>query len=337
MRFTYIDGLRGLAAAAVMLHHFVEHRVFDGAFPWLRDVCHFGHLGVPMFFCISGFVIAHSVAEKSITAKFYGNFVLRRVIRLDPPYWFAIALCIATTALGNKVFPSQAKPLPSEVNVVAHLFYVYPFFGYEPIEAVFWTLVHEVQFYLTYVALMAFMQRVTGSLTPTPAATALLIGLPAVVSAAGLFHVRGTITVTWDMFALGVFAYYLHRRWISWKLFAGLLLAIAATLGTGNVEFKVAAIATSTSFVVAGGRYFSTWLSGRLFQFLGAISYSLYLVHGIVGWRVLSVADAKFAELNPWMILSAAISASIVAAWLMRRCIEVPSIAVASRFKPAKA
>lgn len=152
MRFHYIDGLRGLAASAVMLHHFVGHRAVSGNIGVLQDIGEFGHLGVPVFFAISGFVIAHSIAGEQITARYYGNFVLRRVIRLDPPYWFAIAFCVATTVVGNHLFPSQVRELPSIGNVVAHLLYVFPLFGYEPIEAIFWTLVHEVQFYLLYLS-----------------------------------------------------------------------------------------------------------------------------------------------------------------------------------------
>jgi peptidoglycan/LPS O-acetylase OafA/YrhL len=109
-----------------------------------------GNLGVPVFFVISGFVISHSIAEQWITRRYFWNFVLRRVIRLDPPYWFTIFFVIVTTLAGNRLFSAQSNPIPSVGNVVAPMFYVYPLLEYEPIEAVFWTLVHEVQFYLLF-------------------------------------------------------------------------------------------------------------------------------------------------------------------------------------------
>jgi peptidoglycan/LPS O-acetylase OafA/YrhL len=333
MRFTYIDGLRGLAAAAVMLHHFVQHPVFEGSLPWLRELSHYGFVGVPVFFVISGFVIAHSVAGHQITASYYGNFVLRRVVRLDPPYWATIALSIAALALGNRLFPAQARPLPTEGCVISSLFYVYPFFGYEPIVAVFWTLVHEVQFYLAYVALMAAMQRVTGSLTPTRWATLLLIGVPAAVSAARLIRIDHTIAITGYMFALGVFAYYYFRGWVGLTMLLALGAAVAATIPLGNAEFKIAALLTAGSLAFAGEANLCRWLDEWPLQFLGRISYSLYLIHGVIGYRVLSVAEAKFPNVNDWLLLSAAVGSSVLAAWVMRLVIEEPSIALARRLK----
>mgnify|MGYP006153747031 CR=1 FL=1 len=41
-----------------------------------------------------GFVIAHSMANHVIDARYAGNFILRRSIRLDPPYWMMIAVAM---------------------------------------------------------------------------------------------------------------------------------------------------------------------------------------------------------------------------------------------------
>jgi peptidoglycan/LPS O-acetylase OafA/YrhL len=51
-----------------------------------------GHFGVPIFFVLSGFVIALSLDGKPMSLEIIGRFILRRSIRLDLPYWTAIVL-----------------------------------------------------------------------------------------------------------------------------------------------------------------------------------------------------------------------------------------------------
>lgn len=85
--------------------------------------------------------------------------------------------------------------------------------------------------------------------------------------------------------------------------------------------------------MLASERQFMAWLSEWPFQFLGRISYSLYLIHGMIGWRMMSVADAKGWAIDPYAMLAIACSASIVAAYGMRLCIEEPSIRIAKSLK----
>ncbi len=54
-----LDPLRGLAAAAVVAHHFQAHAGLSA--PWISDVG--GLLGVQMFFVLSGYLIAASAAR----------------------------------------------------------------------------------------------------------------------------------------------------------------------------------------------------------------------------------------------------------------------------------
>ena len=77
-------------------------------------------------------------------------------MRLDPPYWFAIALAVIVAAVTDL---GPARP-PSFGDLVAHVFYAQQFFGVPHIIGVFWTLCLEIQFYLAYVVLMAGVQRI---------------------------------------------------------------------------------------------------------------------------------------------------------------------------------
>lgn len=339
-RFAFIDGLRGIAALGVVLFHFTGHRLFEDnsslSFDIIRSACRFGDLGVPIFFVISGFVIAHSISAKWISRAFFFNFVVRRVIRLDPPYWFAIAFIVATTVAGNELFPSHQRGIPTLGNVIAHMFYVYPLFGYAPIEAVFWTLVHEVQFYLLYLVLISLIQRFGRSIDPGDNGVLLLIGIPAVISSTGFLKVQGLCFDTWYLFSMGVLAYSFHRLWIRWSTVFLVLACVSGSLLLDPTRYKYMGLLTVFALISAsqlGG--LATWLRWKVFQFFGQISYSLYLIHGAVGWRLLSVGDSFSNRVNFWppAWLVAAVGLSVLAAWLMRVFIEVPGLRLAKRLK----
>ncbi|MCH5717737.1 acyltransferase family protein [Niabella hibiscisoli] len=77
--FETLDGLRGIAAIAVVIFHFMEF-----AAPKYEDsfIGH-GYLAVDFFFCLSGFVIAYAY-DKKIKGMKLGHFFKLRLIRLHP-------------------------------------------------------------------------------------------------------------------------------------------------------------------------------------------------------------------------------------------------------------
>lgn len=86
-----LDLLRGIAVLAVCFCH------FGGALSsgnWLAEI--FGYLhtygkyGVHVFFVISGFVIPLSLNKSQYTINQYGHFLLKRFVRLHPPYLVAL-------------------------------------------------------------------------------------------------------------------------------------------------------------------------------------------------------------------------------------------------------
>ena len=102
-RLSYADGVRGLAALWVVLFHaseggHIEH--LKSALPDFITVAVFdwGHLGVAVFFVLSGFVMAHTVRKYDFTPAFGTRFMLRRLARLTPPYYASIIFVLAYVA-----------------------------------------------------------------------------------------------------------------------------------------------------------------------------------------------------------------------------------------------
>jgi peptidoglycan/LPS O-acetylase OafA/YrhL len=85
--------LRGIAASGVLLYHLsvvsmMMLEAYRATSPfWLRHLFGLGSQGVTLFFVLSGFVIAHSLRHDSLSLQSLARFILRRQVRLDPPYW----------------------------------------------------------------------------------------------------------------------------------------------------------------------------------------------------------------------------------------------------------
>lgn len=177
---------------------------------------------------------------------------------------------VVTTYFGRRLLADYRNEIPSLGSVVTHLLYLYPFFGYEPILAIFWTLVHTVQFYFLFALLFAVMQKCWGCEQPSPLGALLLVVLPGVVSAIGMPVASGLCVNTWYMFCLGVFAYWWHRRWVSTWLCGFFLSCVAVSLICDVGSHKLTTV-LSTMVIMLASRLgtLGSWLGGRLLQFVG--------------------------------------------------------------------
>jgi peptidoglycan/LPS O-acetylase OafA/YrhL len=85
--YEILDGLRGVAAIAVLLFHIFEAYTLD---PYEKFVNH-GYLAVDFFFVLSGFVIGYAYDDRWKKMSF-GNFFKRRLVRLHPMVTFGMLL-----------------------------------------------------------------------------------------------------------------------------------------------------------------------------------------------------------------------------------------------------
>ena len=141
------DGLRGLAAVAVVAGHAapVGH--------WVRDTnCAF--LAVRFFFVLSGFLITgilmDQVAKSPSLWRSMTAFYVRRALRIFPPYYLFLLVFLAA---GNDfVYRSIGWSLTYTTN----LYFAYFGNARAPISH-FWTLAVEEQFYLVWPVILLFL------------------------------------------------------------------------------------------------------------------------------------------------------------------------------------
>ncbi len=288
-RFLFVDALRGIAASWVVLFHAREGQHLNhlmGIIPgWVETgVFRWGKLGVPIFFVLSGFVISHSLRRDRVGGRYLVLFSLRRSIRLDPPYWAAIFLVVVYGALTASI-KGESFVFPTVGSFAAHMFYLQEILAYPAISPVFWTLCLEIQFYLVLCVLIGLMQRLEGLRLPGRALVflpAALVPLPWVYGLVTENVYPGLFFPHWHGFLLGVFAYWAWTKKMPAALFVVYALVVLVPSLQSGSGFGVACVIVSSMLLAAGrsGMIVSS-LGYRWLQWLGKISYSLYLTHNI--------------------------------------------------------
>lgn len=349
--FPFIDALRGIAALWVVFFHANSDgrltQLSNLSPDWLVTVLFkWGSLGVSIFFVLSGFVIAHSLREVKIDFAYWRNFNIRRFVRLSPPYYVAILVSLGFALLSSRMkgeaFAPMGEPL-SFPRVLAHLFYLQDIFRLTHIDDVYWTLCLEVQFYIVFCTLIALVQWLDSKWNWH--FNRAVVFVPAAWLAAlfplGVFAGHGRPFVflpLWYSFLLGVFAYWSWRKHLQSRYF----YLYAAVLLAGGVikssEFAIACVITATLLLELGRAHRMTWLSWGWLQFLGKISYSLYLTHVPILGAAFFVASKLLSSsmLGEIFYLQLGIFSSIILATILWQLVEKPSIKWSQKVKLVK-
>jgi peptidoglycan/LPS O-acetylase OafA/YrhL len=317
-RLAGVDALRGVAAIAVVLFHYTT-RFSELYGQGQRASLSFpqGHLGVQLFFIISGFVIFMTL-ERTRQPM---DFVVSRFSRLFPSYWFAIALTF--TVVSAFGLPDKEVTGP---QALANVFMLHSFFRVPNVDSVYWTLEVEMLFYIGM-----FLLFVTRRLHRVHVALWLVLTLRVVYDVA---HVHFNIDFSWMLgrvliikhipwFALGICVYQALTRsggglsrpaWVTVALALGSLLWV-----DGVFVFALATVLALLVWAAAGGRL--PFLGHPVLVFFGAISYPLYLTHENIGWvlqRELQTRGVSF-DVSVLCALAMAVSLAAVITFLVER------------------
>ncbi len=349
-RLLFIDGLRGVAALLVMLFHFYTPKVsplYALMHDWmpasLEWVLLSGYVGVEIFFVLSGFVIAYTLLNEDITPGFAANFMIRRSIRLDPPYWTMIAISVGYKCiLWHRYAPAILKSM-GVGNLLINAFYLTDNVEHPPIVGVAWTLCLEIRFYISIILMLVISNQVKRWISPRAGGWAFAMIFVPLTIVSMIYRFTGDVggyIQAWYMFAMGatlawIITKRIRERWF-WLL---LTMAVCGQLWQPDFRASIAVGTVLSIFAAAKLGKMSTWLSWGWIQKLGRISYSLYLCHVAVG---LAVMDALLAygDKSGFLAAVAFVAASlisIVAAEILYKYVETPCVKLAKRLKPARA
>jgi peptidoglycan/LPS O-acetylase OafA/YrhL len=343
-----LDGLRGVAALVVLFSHMacfwsgcivfalsqgatrpdgpIETVLFDTPLRLLWQ----GHSAVIVFFVLSGFVLAQPWVTGN--GQRWGVFVVRRIARVYLPYLAALSLTLLLRQaaghdwlpnLGYLVNTTWEKPITSTV-VLHHL----AMDGREStLDPPIWSLVWEMRVSMIF---------------PLLVWPAVLLGLPGLsVVLAGLL-VAGASAAPWADDAermagtamLFVFGIGLAFRaasvvpWLSRRLPATVVLlaglALVGPFWSRDVMLDMLPLGVGSLLLIAAalmeGAVRRALLSGPA-QWLGRVSYSLYLIHLPIMLAVVRLMHGRAPLL---VLVTAGAGLALIASVWFQRAIEAP-------------
>jgi peptidoglycan/LPS O-acetylase OafA/YrhL len=305
----HLDLLRFVAAVGIVAVHSIEFFWPAGA----RDIPHRLTSGLPLFvdvfFVISGFVIAFVYGDRIRSPSDYGMFLQRRVGRLFPLHLLTMAIAILLAVLIAKSGVTMAHPADLSLACISSnallLHAMLPCQGY-PISGITWSLSAEMAMYALFPVFLWLSGR---SLVRTAFLVAAAFG--------GVLLVYGT-QVPWQAhlsvgralpaFLLGILFFFARDTLARVPvprvvLIAGTLLFMVGE-PLGFPTFVLVALAyLIPAFAVAADRQGGTPKWVRRSAPLGQLTYSLYMIHGLLALVILNAIGDKLLRLSPLPML----------------------------------
>lgn len=300
-RIGYLDGIRALAIASVLIVHWLSSQLPIG---------YGGYIGVDVFFVLSGYIITSMLWRSTVTGSIAGRwltFIRRRIRRLYPAL---IGMVVGTILLSALIPGAPSDPLDLLPTAALALTQAMSFYAAAEITPpnpydITWSLAVEWMFYLVWPLLIFAAKRreiAPMKLARASAYIALTVYCLALLQSDRWFY-YGPVARVPEIVAGGVLALVLaassSEAWTGRQknvtvAVAGLsLAALAAYTMLGPVQWSpvfrfvgapLTVIAT-LSLIVVGVRAPASGivrlLSAPLMTYVGRISYSVYLWHAV--------------------------------------------------------
>ena len=303
------------------LYHFVCTTTGYIKNEWVLSVFENGKYGVQMFFVISGFVIPLSMYNGNYTLKKIPTFLFKRLSRLEPPYIFSILLVLGILFLRHQLGMSNDHQSLSFKQIGAHFMYLVPFFAdIKWLNQVYWTLAIEFQYYF----LMIFMYILVTSNKLVLRILSYLLFLTG-----GLVHSNEFLPHWLPVFLLGIALFLRHVNKISSTEFFCLIIPTITMLFINYSLPSVIFVLTALAAII-----FYTDLKVPLANLIGKASYSIYLIHPVIGASLINLLSHTYNETyQKPLVITLGLIVTLLFSWLMYIFVEKPSINWSTSFK----
>lgn len=352
-----LDGLRGVAVAAVVLYHF------------FGDLLPGGFMGVDVFFVLSGFLITSILLREVALTRgvSFRVFWRRRLRRIAP---LALFVLIMTTAVVGTIGGDLAVKLRTQffgtaffVNNWVQIANSESYFAKSDIQvtAHYWSLAIEEQYYLIWPILvwlvLLAVRRNAARFRPRMAVLTAVLAVASMVAMALLFDPQqdpsrvyyGTDTHAFGLLLgslvallltspvrsrvadshprrLNWFKHQLLADWVPALAFVGLVAMMMTVHAESAFTYRGGLVIASllTSVVVMGlargDNAIDEWMNIRVLRWLGHRSFSIYLWH----WPIVMILPVLVPKAPEWLIgLVAVILTAVISEWSFNH-IETP-------------
>jgi peptidoglycan/LPS O-acetylase OafA/YrhL len=343
-----LNGLRAIAAMSVVIAHVSQKGIADFGLSYLFDLPMAGY-GVTLFFVISGFLITYLLLQEAWNKQTIdiNKFYARRILRIWPIYYLFILASILTFILLHKTTEVFVKELWLYTFFAANV----PFIFQNGILILvhYWSIGVEEQFYLFWPWVVRFSKN---ELLKTAIALFLLlfaikIGLWLCLGPNSYLYRFLMVTRFHCMMigAIGAILFFQNKfsiislfsnkfiQLFSWILFVSMgfnIIQIPAPIGQEIISF--ASLSMIMGQVTIKDRLFN--LENRLCDFIGKISYGIYIVHPLIilllskFYRNLEMdMDLKYI-----LVYISVVGATVFMAWLSYSYFEKPFLKLKAKF-----
>lgn len=343
-----LDPFRGVVCLWLMGLHFGWLSEAHGpllrlAGPDVADALFHVRLGVESFLVLAGFMMAHMLRPVPGEGIRFGAYFARRGYRLLLPFAAAVLLAAADRWAAHLLFDG-GKDRPGVGEVVAQLLLVNEYVGVPEPAVGYWTLATLEQFYLLWLVGFAVVRRATagdpGAAYRRAVARMGRVALAVFLASGAAFLGAGSLADHLPRYAfyiaLGILLYGnarlgLHR----WELRAAVAGMAGAAVWFQHSRLTAALVAVGVLYALAGGARFPGGRAVGALRYVGRRAYSLYLVHAVVGMRVLT-GYRYVGRHGDWVavpLVLAAAAASLAGAAVFFRWVERPCQDLARRVR----
>lgn len=351
-RVEVIQIIRAVAALLVALTHGIGEANKISSVPY-QTLLHFcvdrGQFGVDLFFVVSGFIMTHISYVRLNEPTYAQDFLIRRIARVVPVYWFYLSLMIVVTLISPSL--RNRGDLDIVYIISSYMFIPFPRPGDgapEPFLGLGWTLNYEMYFYVSFFVFMllfktkslracliyfvsAFFigqvvrpQNIALSTWTNSVLFEFCYGIMIALAFRRRYHLGGTAAVT--LFGIGIILWLGIGLGPDMSLLPDFKFALSALRG---FLWGIPAALIVASLTLGTSRMSMRQHPGlRSLVKLGDASYSLYLVHLFV-MRLLTLmfhpAIVVLGILYPVAYVGTFVAATIGASFMSYHLLERPA------------
>ena len=331
--FHVLDGLRGVAAIAVLIFHYVE--LIHAGKGNINPMPH-GYLAVDFFFCLSGFVIAHAYDHRipEIGAK---KFLINRFIRLHPLVFFGTLLGVIVYILDPLTtvdwYKLATAAIPAAL-LVPSIPLPHRFGAIFPLNAPAWSLFYEYVISILYVLIIA---RLKNNML-------IVVACIGAIAVTYVTYKTGNLAYGWNFktffsgfwrvvfsFTVGLLIYRLNVKVDNkYPLCLPSIILIAAffvpdSKGDWYIEsFLVVFILPLVVCIGAGANVKNNMV--KWYKLLGDLSYPIYMTHYasvVLFWSYLK-QNAQLTVGDKYLIALVCIIANLIFAYFTLKAFDKP-------------
>jgi peptidoglycan/LPS O-acetylase OafA/YrhL len=351
-----LDELRGLAAIMVLIYHLYQSffrgipnyndegiQTFPKTFLPIFNSLNELNAGVNLFFVLSGFLIHYLYSKKLFDSKQSLLFLKKRFLRIVPPYYFSILI----TVIGGLIIGYLTI---SVKDLASHLLFINNFSAETAftIQAVYWSIAIEVQFYILYNLYKYLSDKLNYEhkllwffiiMFSISIIYKLLLLTTGQHYAALRWETLYNVLLRFPEWLIGAIFYQYGDRILQLKNKIILIILFLISNLVFNHYFIYHLFVSDILYALAFGLLIWVLIERRIqiyfFQFLGRISYSMYLNHFLIYsiWDVAIIKLLNLPRVASWerlLTMSTGLIVSIIGSYILYKLIEEPSLKIKS-------